>query len=294
MARIGFVGLGNMGLPMALNLLKAKHEVTGYDLQQAAVAKLCAAGGVAASSLAELSFEQDFIITMLQTGAQVLQIYEGEQGIMANAHKNSLIVDCSTIDIPCTHKFHSLALKHNFLSIDAPVSGGVAGAKSGSLTFMVGGNDVAFMKARPVLNDMGSKIIHTGGPGSGQAAKICNNMLLGISMIACAEAFLLGKKLGISEKKLHEVITSSSGQCWVMDKYVPVPGILDNVPANADYKPGFTIKMMLKDLNLSQVAAKNAEIVTILGSLAEQIYQKAQDNNHGELDFSAIILEKDI
>lgn len=294
MANIGFVGLGHMGLPMAVNLLKAHHVVTGYDLQTKLVDELKNAGGIKASSLQELSSNQDFIITMLQTGEQVLKVCDGKDGLFAHAKANATFIDCSTIDVQSSRLFHDLASQNNFQSVDAPVSGGVAGAKAASLTFMVGGNLDAFAKVRPILSSMGAKIIHAGDAGSGQAAKICNNMLLGISMIASSEVFVLGKKLGISEKKLHEVITSSSGDCWVMDKYVPVKGVLDAVPANNNYQPGFTTAMMLKDLNLSQQTAKQAGVTTRLGALAKQIYQKAQDNKHGELDFSAIILEDEI
>jgi len=291
MANIGFVGLGHMGLPMAINLLKAQHVVTGYDLQTKLVDELVSAGGIKVTSLKELSRNQDFIITMLQTGEQVLKVCDGEDGLFFNVGENTIFIDCSTIDVQSAHRFHDLASKHYIKSVDAPVSGGVAGAKAGSLTFMVGGNLEIFVKVQPILSAMGAKIIHAGDAGSGQAAKICNNMLLGISMIASSEVFVLGKKLGLSAKKLHEVITSSSGDCWVMDKYVPVPGVLDSVPANNNYQPGFTTAMMLKDLNLSQQTANAAGISTKLGALAQKIYQTALDNKRGELDFSAIILE---
>lgn len=294
MANIGFVGLGHMGLPMAINLLKSQHVVSGYDLQTKLVDELADAGGIKVNSLKELSHNQDFIITMLQTGEQVLKVCDGEEGLFAHAALSTTFIDCSTIDVQSARRFHDLAAKYNFQSVDAPVSGGVAGARARSLTFMVGGKLAAFTQAQPILSAMGVKIIHAGDAGSGQAAKICNNMLLGISMIASAEVFVLGKNLGLSERKLHEVITNSSGDCWVIDKYVPVPGVLDTVPANNNYQPGFTTAMMLKDLNLSQQTAKSAGITTRLGALAQQIYQAAQDNKRGELDFSAIILEDDI
>ncbi len=294
MAKIGFIGLGHMGLPMAINLIKAGHSVTGYDLQENLVQDLHEAGGVKAKSLIELSQDKDFIITMLQTGEQVLGVCDGKDGLFTHAKSKTTFIDCSTIDVQSARQFHSLAHKHSLLSVDAPVSGGVGGAKSATLTFMVGGSQDAFAKAEVILNAMGTKIIHTGDAGSGQAAKICNNMLLGISMIASSEVFILAKTLGLHEKKLHEVISNASGKCWVMDKYVPVAGILDNVPANNNYQAGFTTNMMLKDLKLSQQTAKQAGISTRLGALAEQIYQTAKDNDHGELDFSAIILEKEI
>lgn len=294
MAKIGFVGLGHMGLPMAINLLKAGHTVTGYDLKNQLVNNLQNAGGIKANSLKELSQNQDFIITMLQTGEQVLNACNSKDGLFANAKPNAIFIDCSTIDVESARKFHNLAKEYNFMSVEAPVSGGVSGAKNANLTFMVGGTQDAFTTTHSILSAMGAKIIYTGDAGSGQAAKICNNMLLGISMIASAEAFILAKSLGLSEKKLHEVVTSSSGKCWVMEKYVPVANVLENVPANNRYQAGFTTAMMLKDLNLSQQTARTAGVSTKLGELAQQIYQTATDNNYGELDFSAIILEKEI
>ena len=294
MAKIGFVGLGHMGLPMAINLVKSGHIVTGYDLQAKSIHDLCENGGNQAASLAELSHDKDFIITMLQNGGQVIKVCDGDSGLFANASPGTTFIDCSTIDVPSSKNFHHLANKYNFMSIDAPVSGGVAGAKSATLTFMVGGSLDAFRVAQPILTLMGKKIIHAGSAGCGQAAKICNNMLLGISMIASAEAFLLGEKLGLDASKLHEVFTNASGKCWVIDKYVPVPNVLEAVPANNNYQPGFTTAMMLKDLNLSQQSAKSVGLTTKLGELAQQIYQEALNNHQENLDFSAIILEKNI
>lgn len=294
MAKIGFIGLGNMGLPMATNLIKSGHIVTGYDLQEQPILDLVNAGGYKAPSLIELSKDKDFIITMLQTGTQVISVCNGEQGLFAHASTNTTFIDCSTIDVESSRKFHNSANIYGFSSVDAPVSGGVAGATSATLTFMVGGTNSDFTKAQPILSAMGAKIIHAGDASSGQAAKICNNMLLGISMIACSETFILAEKLGLSANKLHEVVLNSSGRCWVMDKYVPVPDILESVPANNNYQAGFATAMMLKDLVLSQQSAKQSGIKTKLGSLAQQIYQSAYDNHHGHLDFSAIILEENI
>lgn len=294
MANIGFIGLGHMGLPMAINLLNAGHIVTGYDLQDKLVDDLCSHGGIKADSLLNVSVNKDFVITMLQNGEQVLSVCNNENGLFKSANPNTTFIDCSTIAVESSRQFHKLAKEHNFLSIDAPVSGGVAGAKTANLTFMVGGSVEAFEKTYPILSVMGSKIIHTGGDGNGQAAKICNNMLLGISMIASSETFILAKSLGLSAKQLHEVVTNSSGKCWVMDKYVPVPDVLEEVPANNNYQPGFTLAMMLKDLNLSQEAALAAGVSTKLGNLAKEIYQTAKNNNLGEKDFSGIILEKNI
>lgn len=289
MASIGFVGLGHMGLPMALNLIKAGHEVTGYDLQTTVLKQLASSGGLVAKNLQETAIGQDVIITMLQKGSQVLQVCQGEEGLFQKASPKTLVIDCSTIDVESSRLIHQLASQYGLYSIDAPVSGGVKGAAQGTLTFMVGAEEEAYSKAHPILSSMGKKIIHAGGPGAGQAAKICNNMVLGISMIAISEAFTLGKKLGLSEQKLHEVVSNSSGQCWAMTNYVPVAGVLENVPANNGYEPGFTAAMMLKDLLLSQDAAKTMGQETPLGHKATSLYQDMAEQGLGELDFSAII-----
>lgn len=289
MARIGFVGLGHMGLPMAINLINAGHNVTGFDLQPNALHALISAGGHAAATLHEAAHEQDVIMTMLQTGQQVHHVCMGEQGLFASAAKNTLFIDCSSIDVHSSREIHQQAKKMNFLAVDAPVSGGVMGATQAKLTFMVGGTEQAFTQAKPFLTTLGKKIIHTGEAGSGQAAKICNNMILGISMIAVSEAFTLAEHLGLSPEKLFEVVNNSSGQCWAMSNYTPVPGLLENVPANNSYKPGFTAAMMLKDLNLSQQSAASVGVKTPMGERATAIYQQFNDAEMGELDFSAII-----
>jgi 3-hydroxyisobutyrate dehydrogenase len=289
MAKIGFVGLGHMGLPMAINLVKAHHEVTGYDLQKDALRQFSAAGGLAATSLAEVAKGQDVLITMLQTGQQVLDVCLGETGLFNNKSTDVLYIDCSTIDVESSRKVHHHAKEHHLFVVDAPVSGGVAGATAGTLTFMVGGEDEAYQAAHPILAAMGQKIIHTGTAGSGQAAKICNNMILGISMIGISEAFVLAEQLGLSAPKLFEVVSNSSGQCWAMTKYAPVPGILENVPANNQYQPGFAAAMMLKDLLLSQNTAQSVKVNTPLGAKTTEIYQSFIDQGLGGLDFSAII-----
>ena len=293
MIKIGFIGLGHMGLPMAKNLIKANCEVSGFDLQQEPLQDLANNGGFALQSVKEVAKDKDVIITMLQTGQQVKSVYFGDDGLLKNAKPNTLFIDCSTIDVKSAREINVEAKKLKFPCVDAPVSGGVNGAIAGTLTFMVGGTEQDYDKAQSILKFMGNKIIHAGESGNGQAAKICNNMVLGISMIAISEAFTLSKSLGLSNEKLHEVISSASGQCWVMDKYVPVPNLLATVPANNNYKAGFTTDMMLKDLNLSQTCAKNFDVNTRLAALATQIYQKAHDNGLGELDFSAIIKEID-
>lgn len=289
MAKIGFVGLGHMGLPMAINLIKAGHQVTGFDLQSESLNQFAQSKGVVASKLSDSAKGQDVLITMLQTGQQVMQVCQAEDGLLKHAEVGSLFIDCSTIDVPTTRTVHQLAKDSHLSALDAPVSGGVAGAEAGTLTFMVGGEKSTFDQAQPILSQMGQKIIHAGAAGCGQAAKVCNNMVLGISMIAVCEAFVLGQELGLSAKKIFEVINNSSGQCWVMSKYVPVAGVLDKVPANNSYKPGFAAMMMLKDLNLSQESAQSVQIQTILGSKARDMYQDFVNQGFGELDFSAII-----
>ncbi|HHF7344391.1 TPA: 3-hydroxyisobutyrate dehydrogenase [Legionella feeleii] len=289
MARIGFVGLGHMGLPMAINLVKAGHSVTGFDLQAKAVDALVAAGGSKASSLPKAAQNQDVIITMLQTGKQVRQVCLGEQGLFAHITPKALYIDCSSIDVQTSREIHQHATIRHIQVIDAPVSGGVAGAAAATLTFMVGGREQAFEKAKPVLSAMGKKLIHTGAGGSGQAAKICNNMVLAISMIGISEAFTLAEHLGLSHQKLYEVVNSSSGQCWAMSQYVPVPNVLPNVPANNAYQPGFTAAMMLKDLTLSQSTAAMVNVETPMGAKAMALYQKMNEKGLGHMDFSAII-----
>ncbi|WP_133136438.1 3-hydroxyisobutyrate dehydrogenase [Legionella rowbothamii] len=289
MAKIGFVGLGHMGLPMAINLVKAGHQVTGYDLQQSALKNFATSGGLTAKDIAEVARGQEVVITMLQTGQQVLQVCHGAEGLFSTIPKGALFIDCSTIDVNSSREVHQLAKVKQIQVVDAPVSGGTAGANAGTLTFMVGGENEAFQLAQPILAAMGQKIIHTGAAGSGQAAKICNNMILGISMIAISEAFVLAEQLNLSPQKLFEVVSNASGQCWAMTKYAPVAGILENVPANNDYKPGFASAMMLKDLLLSQDCAHAVNTHTPLAAKATALYQKFIDQGLGDADFSAII-----
>lgn len=290
MIKIGFIGLGHMGLPMAINLVKAGFDVKGFDLQKEAVQAFVEAGGQASKHLQDTIEQREYIITMLQTGNQVLDVCLGEQGLYQGILKHhGLHIDCSTIDVASARKLHEAAAEKNILSLDSPVSGGVAKAKTASLTFMVGGRDYDLKKAEPILAAMGSKIIHAGGAGSGQAAKLCNNMILGISMLAVSEAFTLGESLGLNPKKLHEVISNASGQCWVTDNYLPVPDVLPNVPANHDYQPGFSVAMMLKDLILSQKTALESEVFSPMGDRATELYQLFADEGFSQLDFSAII-----
>ena len=289
MLNIGFVGLGHMGLPMAINLVKAGHHVTGFDLSEAALEALTTAGGTKAPTLQSAAHNKDVFITMLQTGQQVEQVCLGAQGVFVAMNKNTLFIDCSSIDVTTSRKIHQQACEHHLIPMDAPVSGGVKGAANGTLTFMVGGNEEAFNKAKPILSHMGKNIIYTGTAGSGQAAKICNNMILGVSMIAVSEAFVLAEELGLTPEKFFEVLTHSSGECWVVNQYIPVPGILNNVPADHDYQPGFPVAMMLKDLRLSQHSAEDMGIKTPMGEQATRLYQQFNDAGMGRLDFSAII-----
>lgn len=289
MAKIGFVGLGHMGLPMANNLIKAGFVVSGFDLQTEALVKFKKAGGIVCQNLTECVASQEVVITMLQTMEQVHSVCMAENGIFANATPGALWIDCSTVGMEGVTRLHEKAVEVGLMSLDAPVSGGMTGAEAGTLTFMVGGGDEALGKGQSILEAMGKKIFHTGLPGSGQAAKICNNMILGVSMIAISEAFKLGDTLGLSPQKLFDVVNNASGQCWAMSKYVPVAGLLENVPANKGYEPGFSTNMMLKDLLLSQAAAKASGVLTQMGALSTALYQKAVKDGLGELDFSVII-----
>lgn len=289
MSNIGFVGLGHMGLPMAINLVNAGHQVTGFDLQEAALNAFVSAGGTRAHHLQSAAHGQDILITMLQTGKQVEKVCLGDQGLFAATDKHTLFIDCSTIDVATSRKIHDAAQTYHLFSVDAPVSGGVKGAAAATLTFMVGGTERAFDKAKPILDMMGKKVLHTGVAGTGQAAKICNNMILGVSMIAVSEAFTLAEQLGLTPQKLFDVVNNASGQCWVLDHYLPVPGILDDVPADHHYKAGFTTAMMLKDLCLSQQSALDAGVKTPMSEQATRLYQQFNDAGMGELDFSAII-----
>ncbi|HEY1856346.1 3-hydroxyisobutyrate dehydrogenase [Acidocella sp.] len=288
MARdIAFIGLGNMGLPMASNLVKAGHTVQGFDVSPAANEAAAKAGIKIASGAAEAVRGAEIVISMLPNGKLVLELYGS--GILQAAVPGTLFIDSSTIDVTSARTAHELAATAGMASLDAPVSGGVGGAAAGALTFMAGGETSAFTRARPILELMGQKIVHCGLAGAGQAAKICNNMILGISMIAVSEAFVLGEKLGLSEQALFDVASTSSGQCWSLTTYCPVPGPVPTSPANRDYKPGFAAALMLKDLLLSQEAAASAGADTALGKHAAEIYQNFVSSGHGGMDFSGII-----
>jgi len=288
-ARIGFIGLGNMGLPMALNLIKAGHEVTGFDLFPQGVEKLKAGGGNAAKDVNTIAADSDVVITMLPAGKDVREVYLGPSGLIAHAKSGTLFIDSSTIDVDSARVVAAETVAAKMLMLDAPVSGGVGGAQAGTLTFMVGGPDAAFQKAEPLLNAMGKTVVHAGGAGAGQAAKICNNMILGISMIAVGEAFVLAEKLGLDKQKLFDIASKSSGQCWSLTTYCPVPGPVPTSPANRDYQAGFTAAMMLKDLRLAQDAARASGATTPLGADAASIYGLYVGQGEGARDFSGVI-----
>src|ERR1700687_1387851 len=289
MARIGFIGLGNMGLPMAQNLLKAGHAVAGFDVAKASVGRLSASGGAAATSVADACAGAEAVITMLPAGEQVREVHTGAQGVIASVAPGTLLIDSSTIDVATARAVAAAAQQRGLDMIDAPVAGGVGGAQGATLTFMVGGSDAAFARARPILERMGKTIVHAGGAGNDQAAKICNNMILGVTMIAVSEAFLLAEKLGLDPQKLVDISSKSSGQCWSMTTYCPAPGPVPPSPANRDYQAGFTAAMMLKDLRLSQEAAKASGAKTQLGADAARIYSAYVESGEAGRDFSGII-----
>jgi 3-hydroxyisobutyrate dehydrogenase len=289
MAIIGFIGLGNMGLPMAQNLVKAGHTVRGFDIQRSAVEKLAAAGAKAATSIAHACDGADVVVTMLPAGEQVRTSYLDGGGVIAHADARALLIDSSTIDVETARAVAKAAGAKGLAMLDAPVSGGVSGAQAATLTFMVGGTADAFAQAKPILEAMGKTIVHAGGSGNGQAAKICNNMILGVSMIAVSEAFLLAEKLGLDAQKLFDISSKSSGQCWSMTSYCPVPGPVPASPANRDYQAGFTAAMMLKDLKLAQAAARSSSAVTPLGAGAAALYAQYVEEGKATEDFSGII-----
>jgi 3-hydroxyisobutyrate dehydrogenase len=286
--RIGFIGLGNMGGPMAANLLKAGHDVAGFDLSPGARDVFVAHGGKTAPSAAAAASGVELVVTMLPAGPHVRDVYTRDDGVLGAAAPGTLLVDSSTIDVESARAVAAAAAERGFDMLDAPVSGGVGGATAGTLTFMVGGSEAGFERALPVLAVMGKTIVHAGPSGTGQAAKICNNMILGVSMIAVSEAFALADKLGLDHQKLFDISSKSSGQCWSMTNYCPVPGPVPTSPANRDYQAGFTADMMLKDLLLAQAAAKASGAETPMGAEAATFYQKLAKAGLGTKDFSVV------
>lgn len=289
--KIGFIGLGHMGFPMALNLLKSNlvNKLYVYDLMQEPMQKLAQHGAIIGDGIKHIAEECDLIFTMLQTGDQVAATCLGEGGLFEHAKENLLFIDCSSIDVEKCRELHQIAKSKNIKMLDAPVSGGVKGAELATLTIMVGGDQDNFKQSQAILNILGKNIIYAGNDGNGQVAKICNNMILGISMIGVSEAFNLAKKLGLHAKNFFEIASKGSGECWSLTKYCPAPNILPDVPSSNNYKAGFTAQMMLKDLRLSQKAANSVGANTPLGSNAESLYSLFVAANHSEEDFSAII-----
>ncbi len=286
MAKIAFLGLGNMGAPMAANLVKAGHAVAGFDPVEAQREAAAASGVTIAASAREAVTGADTIVTMLPAGRHVLGAWAD---FLPAAPRGALVIDCSTIDVDSAKRAHEAGAAAGVLTLDAPVSGGVGGANAGTLTFMCGGSPEAFGKAKAVLEAMGKRIVHCGGAGMGQAAKICNNMILGATMIATCEAFALGEKLGLSVQALFDVASTSSGQSWSLTSYCPAPGPVPASPANRDYKPGFAASLMLKDLRLAQEAAASVNAATPLGAEAAQLYALFVAAGHGGDDFSGVI-----
>jgi 3-hydroxyisobutyrate dehydrogenase len=289
MARIGFIGLGNMGGPMVANLIKAGHSLSVFDIAQEHVAASVALGADAANSQIGVLDKAEFVITMLPSGREVGAVYSGADGLISAATNDTVLIDSSTIDVKTARRIHAEAGQRGLMLLDAPVSGGVAGAAAATLTFMVGGAPELFAKAEPILKCMGKAVIHAGDAGAGQAAKICNNMILGVSMIAVCEAFVLAERLGLAPEKLFEISSQSSGQCWSLTSYCPVPGPVASAPSNRDYRPGFTAAMMLKDLRLAQEAAIADGATTPLGAEAAALYGLFVAAGNGQVDFSGII-----
>jgi 3-hydroxyisobutyrate dehydrogenase len=286
MANIAFIGLGNMGGPMAANLVKAGHQVTAFDLVAASRDQAKSDGAAIGESAVATVKGADTVITMLPAGKHVLSVWNE---VVPAMKQGALIIDCSTIDVESAKQAHAFAAKHGMGSVDAPVSGGTGGAKGATLTFMCGGDEKSFAAAKPVLENMGKKIVHCGGAGAGQGVKICNNMVLAVSMIAVGEAFALAEKLGLSHQAVFDVVSTSSGQCWALTSYCPVPGPVPTSPANNDYKPGFATALMVKDLTLAQDAAKSSGAATPLGKHAQELYKAFDTAGNGGVDFSGII-----
>lgn len=286
MKQIAVIGLGNMGGPMAANLASAGFSIVGFDLKPGLATQVAATGLTLAASAIEAVRTADCVITMLPAGNHVLSVW---QEVLPFVAPGTLMMDCSTIDVESARAAHDLAQAAGMASVDAPVSGGTAGAKAATLTFMCGGTPAAFSRAHPVLEKMGRRIVLCGGPGAGQAAKICNNMILGATMIATAEAFVLGEKLGLTHQALFDVASTSSGQSWSLTSYCPVPGPVPASPASNGYKPGFAAALMLKDLRLSQQAANAHGAITPMGALALALYTRFNESGHAGDDFSAVI-----
>ena len=289
MAKIGFIGLGNMGLPMAKNLLAAGYEVTGFDLSADALAGLADAGGVKADDPGAAIEGAEIVVTALPAAKHVKSVYCGQGGILDKAASGTVFIDCSTIDTASAREVIAEAEDRGQMMIDSPMSGGIGGAQAGTLTFMVGGSDEAFAAAKPALEAMGKNIFHAGGPGAGSAAKICNNMMLAIQMISVAEGFSLAEKLGLDAQKLYDISSTATARCWSLNDYCPAPGPVPNAPSNRDYQPGFAAALMIKDLRIAMEAAQGAGAATPLGAHATQIYAMMELAGQDGKDFSGVI-----
>ncbi len=289
MTTIGFIGVGRMGGPMAGNLVKAGHHVTAYDPSEAARAAAAEAGAETADAIGAAVAHADAVVTMLPAGPQARAVYGDPGGVLDSAPTNALLIDCSTIDVETARFLSSHATSRGFRMVDAPVSGGTAAAQAGALTFMVGGAAADAEAARPILSAMGKRVVHCGGAGNGQAAKICNNMLLGVSMIGTCEAFALAEKLGLDPETFFDVAAHASGQCWSLTSYCPMPGPVPAAPSNRGYAPGFSAAMMLKDLRLAQQAAASCGAATPLGAAAGALYALMEASDEGSMDFSAVL-----
>ncbi len=287
MARVAFIGLGNMGGGMAANLAKAGHEVIAFDLSKDALDRAKAHGCTIADSAEAAVAEAEAVVTMLPAGKHVADVYR--TNVLLNVPKDAILIDCSTIDVATAKAVEGEAEAAGFTMVDAPVSGGIAAAEGGTLTFMVGGSDAGFERARPYLEAMGKAVIHAGDAGAGQAAKICNNMLLGATMAATAEAFVLAQKLGLDLQTFYDISSKASGQSWSMTSYCPVPGVGPETPADRDYEGGFAAALMLKDLKLAMEAAAAAGAYTPMGGEAAELYQRFVDRGGAAKDFSALI-----
>lgn len=286
MSGIAFIGLGNMGGGMAANLAGKGHAVQAFDLLADALARAREAGCEVAASAAEAVAGADAVITMLPAGVHVASVWRGS--VFAHAAPGTLLIDCSTIDVLTARQLADEAAGHGLVAVDAPVSGGIAAAAAGTLTFMVGGSDEGFARAQPILAAMGKAVIHAGGPGAGQIAKICNNMLLGASMVATAEAILLAQRLGLDPQRFYDIASVSSGQCWSMTSYCPLPGVGPESPADRGYAGGFAAALMLKDLRLAAEAAAGVGAATPMGDRARELYEAFVAGGQGHLDFSGI------
>jgi 3-hydroxyisobutyrate dehydrogenase len=287
MARVAFIGLGNMGGGMAANLAKAGHDIVAFDLSEDALLRAEARGAARAGSAQEAVKDAEAVVTMLPAGKHVREVYESS--VIDYAPKSAILIDCSTIDVATARDEIEKAAAAGYAMVDAPVSGGIAAADAGTLTFMVGGMDAAYERARPYLEIMGKTVIHAGAPGSGQAAKICNNMLLGASMAATCETFVMARKLGLDLQTFFDISSKASGQCWSMTSYCPVPGVGPETPADRDYEGGFAAALMLKDLRLAMEAAQSVDAYTPMGAAAETLYARFADLGGGARDFSALI-----